>query len=307
MKIAVVGTGGVGGYFGGLLAISGQDVTFIARGAHLDAIREHGLQVSSLHGDFLVTPANATEDMTRIGAADLVLVCVKDFHLERLIPEMGSMIGKATTILPLLNGVSAADRLSQAFGQDRALGGNCHVVAFIAEPGVIQQISTFRRIAFGEWDGQMTPRTQELHRVFQATGVEVELSLDIRKTMWKKYLFIAAYSGVASVVRLPAAGIHACQETMEILRQAMVEIEEVARAAGVALDEDDVEYAMDFARGLAPEATASMQRDVEAGRPSELEALTGYLVRKGRETGTPTPVNSFLYAALKPHELNAQL
>lgn len=306
MRIVVVGTGGVGGYFGGLLAYSGQEVTFIARGQHMRAIQAHGLQVNSIHGDFVISPSPVTDDMGAVGRAELVLVCVKDFHLGDVIPAMKPLVGRETTILPMLNGIRAAEQLIEAFGRDKVLGGNCSVVAFVAKPGTIQQTSAFRRVAFGEWNGAETARTRAIFDIFQATGVDVELSADVRKTMWTKYLFITAYSGVASVVRLPAASIHACPETMEMLQDAMKEIAAVALARGVSLDENVVESTMAFVRALPPEATSSMQRDVEAGRPSELEALTGYLVRQGIEMKVPTPVNTVLYAALKPLELHAQ-
>jgi 2-dehydropantoate 2-reductase len=306
MKIAVVGTGGVGGYFGGKLAHSGQDVTFVARGSHLAAIQANGLQVKSAHGDFIVFPAQATDDMADIGPVDLALVCVKDFQLAEIIPLMKPLVGERTAVLPLLNGIRAAEQLSEAFGRECVLGGLCSVVAFIESPGVIRQSSPFHRVAFGEWDGQMTDRVKAIDEAFAASGVENVLSEDVLREMWTKFIFITAYSGVASVVRLPAAGLHACDETMALLREVMAEIEAVGRAKGVALPEDVVDKTMDFIQGLPPEATSSMQRDVEAGHMFELEALTGSVVRYGQETNVPTPVNRVLYAALKPQLLSVQ-
>lgn len=306
MKIAVVGAGGIGGYFGGVLAQAGQDVTFIARGPHLKAIREKGLQVNSVHGDFRVKPARATADMGRVGPVDLVLVCVKDYQLDGVLPGIASLVGDETAVIPLLNGVRSAEQLVASLGQERVLGGLCRIVSFKEEPGVIRQASPFRQITFGEWSGQVTPRTQRIRDLFQSAGIEVELAADIRKAMWTKFLFITAYSGVASVVRLPAAGLRACPETMEMLRTAMEEIEVVARARGTALDDDVVDQAMAFVQAFPPEATASMQRDVAAGRMFELEAMTGSVVRYGAELGLETPVNRFLYAALKPLEIQAR-
>lgn len=306
MKIAVVGTGGIGGYFGGRLAHSGQDVTFIARGAHLQAIRVNGLRVESIHGDFAISPARATNNMAEIGPVDLALVCVKDYQLADLIPAMKPLVGADTAVLPLLNGIRAAGKLAEAFGRERVLGGLCSVVSFVAAPGVIRQTSQFHRVAFGEWDGQLTARVKAIDAAFAASGVENVLAEDILKEMWTKFIFITAYSGVASVVRLPAAGLQASVETMTLLREVMGEIEAVGRAKGVALDEDVVEKTMAFVQALPAAATSSMQRDVQAGRMFELEALTGSVIRYGQETGTPTPVNAFLYAVLKPQLLHVQ-
>ncbi|MGB3717017.1 MAG: 2-dehydropantoate 2-reductase [Candidatus Promineifilaceae bacterium] len=303
MKIVIVGAGGVGGYFGGLLAKSGQDVTFLARGAHLDAIRENGLRVKSVHGDFLIKPAKATDEATKVGPTDLVLVCVKDYQLDDAIEAVKHVVGQQTVVIPLLNGVRAAERLAEKLGRERLMGGLCRVVSFKTAPGVIEQVSSFRSLTFGEWNCQETARAQAIYQVMQEAEIEAELSNDIRKAMWTKFLFITAYSGVASVVRLPAAQIRSCPETMTMMRQAMEEIEAVARALGVNLDEDIMQKSMTFFDGFPGDATASMQRDVQDGRIFELEAMTGSLIRYGVKSGVPTPVNDFIYAALKPQEV----
>jgi len=302
MKIAVVGTGGVGGYFGGLLAHSGQDVTFFARGAHLHALRQ-GLQVKSIHGDFTVSPVQVTDNLATIGPVDLALICVKDYQLEGVTPLLNPIVGDETVLLPLLNGVRAATKLVERFGDKQTMGGLCRVVAFIAEPGMIRQLSPFRSITFGEWDGQRSTRAQRIYKALADAGIEVTLTDDIQKAMWTKFIFITAYSGVGSVVRLPAGGIRACPETMEMLSTAIEEIEAVGRARGVDLDDDVTKKTMAFVNGLPDDATASMQRDVQDGRFFELEAMTGSLVRYGLETGVPTPVNQFIYATLKPQLL----
>jgi 2-dehydropantoate 2-reductase len=259
--------------------------------------------VESVHGDFIVSPAQATDDMGSIGPVDLVMLCVKDFHVESILPDLPSLIGPNTTVIPLLNGVRAADRLAAELGREVALGGNCSVVSFKAAPGLIEQRSPFRLIAFGEWNGETTPRAQAIAEVLLASGAEVNLSTDIRKTMWTKFLFITAYSGVASVVRLPAGDMRACPETMTMMAAAMEEIESVARVKGVALDSDIVAKTMAFVEGLSDETTASMQRDVQGGRMFELEAMTGSLIRYGDEAGVNTPVNDLIYAVLKPQEM----
>jgi 2-dehydropantoate 2-reductase len=299
MKIAVVGTGGVGGYFGGLLAHSGQDVTFLARGLHLEALRQ-GLQVKSIHGDFSVSPAKATGDLATIGPVDLALICVKDFQLEGVMPALQSVIGPQTVLLPLLNGVRAGAKLAERYGREQTMGGLCSVVSFVSEPGVIKQLSPFRTATFGEWDGRKSDRALAIYEAMVAAGIEATLTDDIEKAMWTKLIFITAYSGVGGVTRLPAGDIRACTETMAMLKAAVEEIEAVARAKEIRLDEDVVEKTMAFITGLPDDATASMQRDVQDGRFFELEALTGCVVRFGQELGVPTPVNEFIYGALRP-------
>jgi 2-dehydropantoate 2-reductase len=306
MKIVVIGTGGVGGYFGGRLAEAGQEVTFVARGDHLAAMQAGGLLVHSVHGDFHVLPVKATDRMEGMGPAELVLVCVKDYQLEAALPGIGHLVGSDTTVLPLMNGIRAAERLVAAFGRRQVLGGLCRVVSNIAEPGVVKQSSPFQSITFGEWDGRTTPRSQAILSILQKAGLTAELSADITAAMWTKFLFITAYSGLASVVRLPAGAIRSCPETMALLESCMSEIEAVARARGVALESDMVVKAMAFVQAMPDDTTASMQRDVAAGHPFELEAMTGSVVRFGREASVPTPANSFIYAALKPVEMKAR-
>lgn len=306
MRIVIVGTGGVGGYFGGLLAHSGQDVTFVARGEQLTALNGSGLRLGTVHGDFVIDHVQATDNMSEIGPADLVLVCVKDYQLDGVLDGLQSLLDDQTTILPLLNGVQAAEKLVQLFGSKHVVGGLCKVVSFVVEPGVIKQASQFRSITFGEWDGQKTERSKAILENLTDAGIVAELSADIRKAMWTKFLFITAYSGVASVVRLPAGELRACSETVALLRSAMEEIETVARMQGIELDEKIVGKTMAFVEGLPAEATPSMQRDVMGGRLFELEAMTGSLIRHARDSGIDTPVNDFLYAALKPQLLWAQ-
>ena len=306
MKIVVVGSGGVGGYFGGRLAYAGQDVTFIARGDHLSALLARGLTVQSIHGDFCVSPVKATDRMKGLGPVDLALVCVKDYQLEDALPGISALVGTDTVLLPLMNGIRAAERLAEAFGRQKTLGGLCRVISFIAAPGIVEQSSPFQSITFGEWNGRRTPRAETILSILKQAGLTAELSTDIEAAMWIKFLFITAYSGLASVVRLPARAIKSCPETMAMLESCMKEIEVVAQAKGVALETGVVADAMSFVRAMPNETTSSMQRDVAAGRLFELEAMTGSVVRYGREVGVPTPVNDFIYAILKPAEMTAR-
>ena len=299
MRIAIVGTGGLGGYFGGLLARTGHDVVFIARGAHLAAIRAHGLKVYSVHGDFEVKPARATDDPAEIGAVDLTIFAVKTYDTDSAAQRMRPLVGPQTAILPLQNGVESAARLSRYFGQAPVLGGAAWIVSSIAEPGVIRQASQFRRIVFGELNGRDTRRVREIFEALKQSGATVEVTNEIEKVLWTKLLFIASFSGISSVTRAPAGLVWASDESRLLLERAMREVEAVTRAKGVELDADVVEKTMTLVEKLEPTATSSMQRDVAAGRRLEYDAINGAVVRAGRETGVPTPVHEFIWTCLK--------
>lgn len=306
MRIAIMGAGGVGGYFGGLLAQAGHDVTFIARGEHLAAIQTRGLRVESVHGDFTIRPAQASDNPADVGPVDTVLFAAKTYHFDQALDAMRPLIGPATTILPLQNGIDAAERTAAALGGDHVIGGLCQVGSYIAAPGVIKQISQFRRIVAGELDGRITPRVQAIVAALQAAGAAAEATTDIRKALWTKFIFIAPLSGVGAVARVPAGEIMACAETRGLLEDAMREVEAVADARGIALDADIVAKTMAFCAAMEPQQTASMQRDVMSGKPSELESMIGVLVRFGIELGVQTPVFQFFYAALLPQERRAR-
>ena len=302
MKIAIMGSGGVGGYFGGMLAHAGEDVTFIARGEHLRALRENGLRVESVHGDFAVVPLQVTDDPATVGPVNLVIFATKTYHIDEAARAMRPFVGPNTAVLPLQNGVDAAERTAAILGPDPVLGGACWVVSTIAAPGVIRQSSSFHRIVVGEFDGRITPRVEEIVAAFRRSGISAEASSEINKVRWSKFAFIAAFSSVGAVTRVPAGEIMACAETRALLEGAVREVEAVARAACVPLDPDVVPQTMEFCARLAPDATASMQRDILEARRSELESIVGIVGRLGARLGVPTPVFRFLYAALLPQE-----
>lgn len=306
MRIAIVGSGGLGGYYGGLLARTGHEVTFIARGAHLAALREKGLQVISVHGDFHVAPVRATADPAEAGPVDLVLVCVKTTAIDTAAKAARAMVGPDTVVMGLQNGIDAAERIGAAVGMDHVLGAVTWIAANIEAPGVIRQLSTFRRIVLGELDGRDTPRLQRTVEALRRMGITIEPTGAIRKVMWTKFVFIAGFSGVGTVARLEVGGYRSVPETRAMMTRMMREVEALARAAGVDLDRDVVDQALAVIDGAAPAMKTSMQRDVEAGRPSELESMIGVITRKGRELGVATPTADLLYAALLPLELNAQ-
>jgi 2-dehydropantoate 2-reductase len=306
MKIAIMGTGGVGGYYGGLLAQQGHDVTFIARGKHLKAIQENGLQVKSIHGDFLVQPAQATDDTGQIGSVDLVVFCTKTYSIDESARQIQPMVGAETTVLPLQNGIDAAERIGGVVGMEHLLGGVTWISSAVEAAGVIKQISQFRRVVTGELDGQATARVQAVYKAFEETGITAELSENILKVLWTKFVFISTASSLGSLTRLPIGEYRSIPETRAMMTGLMQEVEAVARAQGVELGQDVVQKSLDFVDNAAPHIKPSMQLDVEAGRRSELESMIGVIGRKGRELGVPTPVAEMVYASLLPGEFAAQ-
>lgn len=306
MKIAVMGSGGVGAYYGGLLAHHGHEVTFIARGAHLEAIQTTGLHVKSIHGDFVVLPAKVTEKPSQVGLVDFVLFCVKNPDTDSAAQAIQPVVGPGTTVMSLQNGIDAAERIGAVVGIEHMIGSTTWISSSIESPGVIRQVSQFRRIVLGELGGQMTSRVKTITEAFERTGITVESTENILKVLWTKFVFIAAISGVGSLTRLEIGEYRSIPETRAILISLMREIETVARAISVSLDTDVVEQSLTFIDNSAPHIKPSMQRDIETGRVSELEAIIGVIGRKGRELGLPTPVSDIVYAALLPIDLKAR-
>jgi len=300
MKIVIFGTGGVGGYYGALLARQGHSVTFVARGAHLQAIRQRGLQIKSVHGDFLIFPAQATDSPAEIGAAEVILFCAKAYDTESGARALAPIISPQTTVISLQNGVDAAERLGAILGAEHLLGGVTWISSAIESPGVIRQVSAFRRIALGEFSGQVTPRLQAIFSALRETGVSVEIAPDIQKMVWTKFTFIAAAASFGALTGLPLGGYRQVPQTRALIVQLMREVEAVGRNLGVALEADVVEKALGFLDAAEPGIKASLQVDVEAGKPFELEALVGVIGRKGREAGLPTPLADALYGLLLP-------
>jgi 2-dehydropantoate 2-reductase len=306
MKILIMGTGGVGGYYGGLLAQQGNEVTFIARGAHLYAVRHEGLKVKSVHGDFTVSPANATDDPANVGPVDLILFCVKTYNTDEAAEAIKPAVGPQTVVLSLQNGVDAAERIRKVLGAEHVIGGATWLSSAVEAPGVIKQISQFRRIAFGELAGGRSERIQSIFEVLNQTGITVEISEDIQKVLWTKLVFITAVSSIGSLTRLPMGDYRPIPETRRLLSTLMQEVESLARAQGVSLDEDVVQKWLEFIDSAAPQIKPSMQLDVESGRRTELESMIGIVGRKGRELGIPTPAADFVYASLLPIEIKAR-
>jgi 2-dehydropantoate 2-reductase len=307
MRVGVFGTGAVGGYFGGRLAEAGEDVVFLARGEHLRAIVERGLRVSSIRGDFTIQPAQAVEQPSEAGPVDVVLLGVKAWQVPEAAHALGPMLGPDTFVVPLQNGVEAPGQLAEVLGRERVLGGLCRVLSSIKEPGHIEQSGVDPYIAFGELDRSVTPRAERLRQVFgRARGVTVEIPSDIVAAMWSKFLFISALSGVGAITRSTAGVIRAKPETRRLLIQALEEARAVALAHRVRLPENVIDRVMQLIDDLPEEGTASMQRDIAAGRPSELSSQSGAVVRLGQAVGVPVPVHTLIYESLLPLEKRAR-
>ena len=306
MRIAIFGAGAAGGYFGGKLAQAGEDVTFIARGDHLKAIQASGLRVDSILGDFHVSPASATDDPAQVGLVEIVLLAVKTWQVPDAIQDMPPLIDQGTGVIFVGNGVDAPAQLAAVLGNDPVMGGLCRISAFIAAPGHIRHTGIQPYIAFGELDGRSSDRAGRLHRAFASAGVNAEIPADILAAIWEKFIFIASFSGVGAVARAPVGPLRSLPGTRRLLQSAIEEIESLARSRGVRLPADIAAKTIAFIDGMGPGVTASMQRDIIDGRPSELEAQNGAVVRIGREQGLPTPVNQFIYDSLLPQELKAR-
>ena len=306
MRIAVYGAGGVGGYFGGRLSEAGEDVVFIARGDHLRAIQAHGLRVESPKGDFLIHPAQAVADPAQVGQVDFILLGVKAWHVPQAARAMRLMVGENTLVVPLQNGVDAPQQLSDVLGAERVLGGLCRISAMVAAPGLIRHVGIEPYIAFGDLGRRPIPGCEQLREAFERAGVWAEIPADIQAAMWEKFIFIAAISGVGAVTRMPVGGLRSVPETRRMLADSLQETVDVAQALGVSLPEGMAGKTLALIDSLPAEATASMQRDIMEGRPSELEAQNGAVMRMAAQAGVSAPVHAFLYASLLPQELFAR-
>jgi 2-dehydropantoate 2-reductase len=305
MRMAVIGAGGTGGYFGGLLARAGEDVTFMARGAHLEALRTRGFTLESrLAGTFTV-PVQATDDPSEVGPVDLILFCVKTYDTDAAAESIRPLIRPDTMLLSLQNGIDNEERIARVAGHTSAIGAVAYVSSAIKAPGVVAQTSGPGKIIFGELSRGESARTERLRDVLQRAEITAEVHPDIRVVLWQKFLFISAFSGVTTVTRLPIGTILADSVTHTLFRGTVEEAEAVARASGIDLPADCVEQALATAAAAEPWARGSLYHDLAGGRRLELEGLNGEVVRRGREHGIETPLNFAIYAALRPYVAGA--
>jgi len=301
MRIAVIGAGGVGGAFGAALAKGGCDVTFVARGAHLKAMQERGLEVLGPRGDIHLQPAKATDDPASIGAVDVVLFCVKLWDVESAGAAIRPLVGTTTGVIPLQNGIDASERLIPILGRDAVMGGVAQISATIAEPGVIRQTGTFMRLVFGELDGRASARGAAFHAACQAAGFDCVNTDDIIVALWEKFVLLATNSSVASLTRLPFGKLRDDPEVFALSEKGFAEAAAVGRARGVKLAPDLEERLAKMMRGFPPEMMPSMAVDLLRGNRLELPWLAGKVVALGRELNVPTPTFDVMYAALKPY------
>jgi 2-dehydropantoate 2-reductase len=294
VRIGIVGAGGVGGYFGARLAAAGEEVAFVARGKHLEALTADGLVVHSPAGD-LRLPVRAAADPAELGVVDDLLVSVKTWQLPDVIEAIRPMVGPDTAIVTVQNGVEAPDQVAAVYGRDAVLPGAAEVIAYVESPGVIRHLG-HGRLNFGEWDNRPTPRTERLRDAFVAAGLQAVIPDDIWAALWTKFLSVVPSGGLGTATGAGYGVLRTHPATRSLLTEAITEIRDVALARGVQLAADVVPRTLDWVDQLPADGTTSLQRDLIAGRPSELDAWTGAVVRLGRESGVPTPVNSFLFA-----------
>lgn len=300
MHIVIAGAGGVGGYFGARLVRAGGDVTFVARGRHLDALARDGLRVrSAIEGDFTV-PVTAVDKVDGTRRADVVLLCVKSFDTETAVEAIRPVVGADTPVVTLQNGVDNTDKIDALLGPGHAVGGLAWIVAVIEAPGVITH-SLGGRIIFGELSERVTPRGERFRDALVAAKIPAELSTDIRRLLWEKYIFMGAQAGMTALTRCRLGVVRDTPETWRMYRMIVEELCGLGRAAGVDLSADTAERTMKFATQMSPQAYTSLYHDLLQGRRLELETFHGHAVRLGQRLGVPTPMVGAVYAALLPH------
>lgn len=306
MRVVVYGTGGAGGYFGAQLALSGEQVIFVARGEHLKALRGNGLRLETPTGDTVIHPVEATDDPAGVTDVDVVLVGVKAWQVGDAALALRPLVDRGAFVVPLQNGVEAASQLSAVLGADHVLGGLCGTLSWVAGAGHIRSAGGQNFIKFGELDNRRGERVQRLHAVFAKAGVNVEVASDIGKALWDKFLMVTSFGGVGAITRAPIGVTRSVPETRRLLEQCLEEVVAVARARKIMMSTTTVADTMKFYDTLPPGGTTSLHRDIVDGKPSELEYWNGAVVRLGREAQVPTPTHAHIYAGLLPQELQAR-
>jgi 2-dehydropantoate 2-reductase len=301
MRIAVIGAGGIGGIYGAALARAGADVTFVARGAHLAAMREQGLHVEGDRGETHIRPAHATDDPASIGVVDYVLCCVKLWDVESTGEQIRPIVGPQTAVVPLQNGIDAAERLIPILGHEAVMSGTAFVTGAIVAPGVIRQTGTYQRMTFGEIDGSASTRGERLRDLCAMAGFEGVLSPDIRVPIWDKFILLVPLSGLNALTRLPLGKWRDDPDLLALYEASLRETVAVGLAEGVRLPPDTVGQTLAMMRSMPAYHTTSMGNDLLRGNRLELPWFAGKVVELGRSHGIPTPANTFIYAALKPY------
>lgn len=305
MKIAIIGTGGVGGYFGAKLAKAGFDVTFLARGEHLKAILARGLKVKSILGDFEVENLKATDKITDIEHPDLVIIAVKAWQIKDIRDDLKKIIHADSFILPLQNGVLAAEELSEKIDQKNILGGLCRIISKIESPGIINHFGVSPTITIGEIDGPRSERLIQIKKVFVEAGIDTIISDDINTELWRKFIFICV-SGLLAVTKTTYGELRALKETRQMMINLFTEIYLLSQKMGMKIESDFIEKSVFAIDALPYDSTSSLTRDVWEGKPSEIDYQNGTVVRLGVEHGVDTPINRFVYNCILPSELKAR-
>ncbi|MBV9815946.1 MAG: 2-dehydropantoate 2-reductase [Alphaproteobacteria bacterium] len=303
MRIAVIGAGGIGGPYGASLAKAGADVTFVARGVHLAAIRENGLRVEGDRGEIHIRPARATDDIAAIGPVEFVLCCVKLWDLEEAAEQLRAIVGPETVVIPLQNGIDAAERMIRLLGPEPVMAGMAFVTGAIVAPGVIRQTGTYQQMTFGELDGRISERSRRLRDLCKAAGFDGVLSTDVMVPIWEKFILIVPLSGLNALTRLPLGTWRDDHDLLALYKAALRETVAVGLAEGVRLPPDSADRTLAQMRSMPPYHTTSMGNDLLRGKRLELPWFAGKVVELGRRYAIPTPVNDFIYAALKPYIL----
>tara|TARA_Y100000758_G_scaffold225053_1_gene162712 strand:- start:234 stop:1178 length:945 start_codon:yes stop_codon:yes gene_type:complete len=306
LRIAIFGAGGIGGYLGGRLSQAGEEVVLIARGEHLQAIKEHGLRVDSIKGDFVATPALATDNPTEAGPVDAVILGVKAWQVLDAAKAMRPMIGPETFVVPMQNGVEATAQLASVLGEKSVVVGLGGLVSYIVGPGHILHAGGEPYVSFGESDNSTSERTQNLLEAFKNAGVTANIPANIQAALWAKLALMAVNSGIGAITRVPTGQWRSVAGSWKMAQQVAQEVLAVAAGKGIAMPSDSLASTVARLEASAPNSTSSMQRDLMEGRFSELEVQTGAVVRLGLEAGVPTPVNTFIYNSLLPQEMNAR-
>lgn len=305
MKIAIIGTGGVGGYFGGKLAQAGHDVTFLARGEHLRAIQTNGLTIKSILGDFIVNPAKATDQIKNMEKADLVILGLKAWQIKDIAKELAAVLADHTMVLPLQNGVVAAEELKMQIDSNHVIGGLCRIISKIDGPGIINHMGVTPTIVFGELNNSKTHRVKELASIFTSAGIKAQVADDIEAELWKKFISICV-SGLLAVTRSTYGEIRELPETRQLMIGLLNEIYALSQTMGINIEPNFVNTTVSYIDGFSHAMTSSLARDVWDGKPSEIEYQNGTVVRLGKKYGIATPNNTFIYECILPMEKRAR-
>lgn len=305
MDIAIIGTGGVGGYFGAKLAKAGNKVSFLARGKHLEAMQNNGLMVKSILGDFHLPQVNATSNIADIGKVDLVLIAVKAWQIVEIREDLKSLLHEHTMVLPLENGVMAARELAEVLGTQPIIGGLCRIISMIESPGVINHFGVVPAIVFGENSGAESERTKALKEVFTQAGIDSKLTTKIEAEVWKKFISICV-SGLLAITKTTYGELRTIPQTRQLMIELLQEIYDLSVAMNIGIEEGFLPKTIAFIDSFPADSTSSLTRDVWEGKPSEIEYQNGTVVKLGQKYNIPTPINRFVYDCILPMELKAR-